>query len=193
MNRRAFTKAAAALPVAIPAAIAITDSLPLKAQTAAAKPVAAKTVSPSALPTGTPLSADALEVLELDRQAELALPRMDVEFLGKVFADDMLFTHGDAWTGKNLPGRVNTKQEWLESIKTSNGLYMRKEANCQRIEMHGDVAVIAGRSSGRLKAETRAPEHDYELWYVRVYQKRSGRWQLLSHKTVRGPQDPTEA
>jgi len=178
MKRRTFSKTAVALPFA-----ALTALEALRTNTATAAP--AKVDDPN-------LSADALEILELDKQAELALPKMDVDFLGKLFSADMKFTHGDSWTNHNVVGNANTKEQWLTSIKNSNGQYIRKEANSQRIEMHGDIAVLAGRSSGRLKASAKQPEHDYEIWYVRIYAKREGRWQLVSHKTVRGPQDPTQ-
>jgi len=138
-----------------------------------------------AKPAAPKLSPDAEAVLELDRQAEQALNRMDVTFLGKVFADDMIFTHGDAWTKSNTVGNTNTKEVWLNSIKNSNGQYSEKHANMQRIEMHGDIAVVQARSSGKNRGK------DYEIWYLRVYNKRNGEWKLVSHKTVRGPQDPT--
>jgi hypothetical protein len=133
------------------------------------------------------LSADAEAVLELDRQAELALNRADVEFLDKkAFADDLIFTHGDAWTKSNTKGNTNTKEVWLKSIKSTAGMYSEKTANLQRIEMHGDIALVEGRSSGKNRGKP------YEIWYLRVYNKRAGEWKLVSHKTVRGPQDPTE-
>jgi hypothetical protein len=132
------------------------------------------------------LSADAEAVLELDRQAETALNRADVDFLGKkAFADDLIFTHGDAWTKSNTKGNTNTKEVWLNSIKTTAGMYTEKNANLQRIEMHGDIAIVEARSSGKNRGK------DYEIWYLRVYNKRNGEWKLISHKTVRGPQDPT--
>lgn len=131
------------------------------------------------------LSADAEAVLELDRQAEQALNRMDVTLLGKVFADDLIFTHGDAWTRSNTVGNTNTKEVWLNSIRNSNGQYSDKHANLQRIEMHGDIAIVQARSSGKNRGR------DYEIWYLRVYNRRNGEWKLISHKTVRGPQDPT--
>lgn len=142
---------------------------------------------PAALPE-PPLTADALAVLELDKQSELAVPRMDVAFLDKIWDPTMTFTHGDVWRNHNVIGNKNTKAQWLNSIKNSNGQYVWKQANSQRIEMHGDVAVVAGRSSGRQKNA----DKDYEIWYVRVYQKKGGDWKLLSHKTVAGPQDATD-
>jgi hypothetical protein len=159
----------------------------VNAQAPAAPAATRPGVPPPSLPP-EPLTPDALAVLALDKQAEEALPKMDVGFLDKVFSSDMKFTHGDDWTNHNVIGHVNTKEQWLNAIKNSQGQYVWKQANSQRIEMHGDVAIIDGRSSGHQKNATK----DYEIWYVRVYQKRDGSWQLLSHKTVRGPQDATD-
>ena len=147
-------------------------------------PRAARGPAPSA--PEPPLTKDAEAVLQLDRQAEQALNRSDVAFLGsKVFADDLIFTHGDAWTKANTKGNTNTKDVWLNSIKSNPGQYSEKHANLQRIEMHGDIAIVEGRSSGKNNGKP------YELWYLRVFNKRNGEWKLISHKTVRGPQDPT--
>ena len=148
--------------------------------------MAVQTSSPRTASAPDTLSADAEAVLELDRRAEVALNGADVEFLGtKVFADDLIFTHGDAWTRANTTGNTNTKEVWLNSIKRTAGQYSEKHANLQRIEMHGDIALIEGRSSGKNNGRP------YEIWYLRIYNKRAGEWKLISHKTVRGPQDPT--
>jgi Domain of unknown function (DUF4440) len=145
--------------------------------------------APPPSPPPQPLTPDALEVLELDKQCELAIPKMDVAFLDKAWTDDMTFTHGSDWTNHNVVGHLNTKEQWLGAIKNSNGQYVWKQANCQRIRMHGpELAIVDGRSSGHLKNATK----DYEIWYARVYQKRDGRWQLASHQTVAGPQDATD-
>jgi ketosteroid isomerase-like protein len=133
------------------------------------------------------LSPDAAAVLELDRAAEDALNRMDTELLSTIYADDLVFTHGEAWTNSHSLGFTTSKAEWLEFIANSDGMFTEKNANTQRIEMHGDVAIVQGRSSGRNKGEA------YEIWYLRVYEKREGNWKLISHKTVRGPQPPTTA
>jgi len=130
--------------------------------------------------------ADAAAVLELDWQAEDALNRMDVAFLSTVFADDLVFTHGDAWTESGSIGHVTSKNQWLEFVANSGGMFSGKNANTQRIEMHGDIAIVQGRSSGRNKGEP------YEIWYLRIYERRNGAWKLISHKTVRGPQPPTD-
>ena len=165
--------------IAIAAALAISASLVAQGQAPAGRPAAAPAAPEK-------LSADAEAVLELDRQAEQALNRSDVDFLaGKVFADDMIFTHGDAWTKANTNGNTNTKEVWLNSIKNTAGMYADKNANLQRIEMHGDIAIVQARSSGKNRGKP------YEIWYLRVYNKRAGEWKLISHKTVRGPQDPT--
>jgi ketosteroid isomerase-like protein len=146
---------------------------------------AAQGPAPAAPAAPEKLSADAEAVLELDRQAETALNRADVDFLSKVFADDMIFTHGEAWTKGNTKGNTNTKEVWLNSIKNTAGMYADKNANLQRLEMHGDIAIVQARSSGKNRGKP------YEIWYLRVYNKRAGEWKLISHKTVRGPQDPT--
>src|SRR5438067_783817 len=113
----------------------MTGSLVMVNAQAPMAPAATRPGIPLPSPPPEELTQDALAVLDLDKQAELALPKMDVAFLDKVFSSDMKFTHGDVWTNHNELGHLNTKQQWLDTIKNSNGLYVWKQANSQRIEM----------------------------------------------------------
>jgi hypothetical protein len=55
-----------------------------------------------------------------------------------------------------------------------------------KTEVHGDVVITYGRYVGRFK--NAAPgRRQFTVWYERVYAKRNGKWQYLSHRTVDGP------
>jgi hypothetical protein len=52
--------------------------------------------------------------------------------------------------------------------------------------VHGDVVITDGCYVGRFK--NAAPgRRQFTVWYQRVYARRDGKWQYLSHRTVTGP------
>ena len=163
---------AARSPVMIPACLAILVALPTGA--GAQQPVPSRTTTDTAT-----------EVLAFEKQVEEAVLRADVAFLDGACASDFTYTHGDGWTTGGPVLGVDTKSEWLASLP---GRYTSREVDSQQVEVHGDVAI----TMGRVRASTGAPnaaQRSFSFWYVRVYARRDGVWQYLSHRTVHGPVD----
>jgi hypothetical protein len=57
-----------------------------------------------------------------------------------------------------------------------------RELDSVQVELHGDIAITCGRYRYQPSPGVAAGINS-----GRVYAKRNGRWQLLSHRTVRGP------
>jgi hypothetical protein len=126
----------------------------------------------------------ASDVLEFERQVEAAIVRGDVDFVDRACAPTFVFSHGDGWTTGGEPFRVDRKVDWLAVVKAAP--YASRDLHHVRVEMHGDVAITYGRYVARMKGG--APEQQQlDLWFERVYARRDGRWQYLSHRTVDGP------
>jgi hypothetical protein len=124
------------------------------------------------------------ELLAFEREVEAAIVRGDVEFMDRACAPTFSFTHGDGWTTGGAPLRVDNRAQWMAVVKSAP--YASRELDSVRVEMHGDVAVTYGRYVARMKGGD--PERQqFDLWFERVYAKRNGRWQYLSHRTVDGP------
>ncbi len=124
------------------------------------------------------------EVLTFERQIEAALVRGDAAFLQRAWADDFQFTHGDSWTFGGQPLAVNGKAAEIAAV--GPGQFIARDLSSQQIEWHGDVAVTTGQIT--VQSRDGEPRHrQYSVWYVRVYARRTGQWQLLSHRTVHGP------
>ncbi len=123
------------------------------------------------------------ELIAFEREVEAAVLRADVSFLDRVCADDFTYTHGDGWTSGGAPLSVDTKAEWLASLP---GRYTMRDVETEHVEVHGDVAITTGRVRART-GSTIATGRAFSFWYVRVYERRDGRWRYLSHRTVRGP------
>jgi len=129
------------------------------------------------------------EVITFERQMESAVVRGDVTFLDKICASDFSFTHGDGWTTGGAPLRVEDRAHWLASI--SKAPYLFRELDSVQVELHGDVAITYGRYRARYKAGN-PEQREFIVWFERVYARRNGGWQFLSHRTVHGPVYDTE-
>ena len=159
-------------------------------------------VAASVVPPGVPApdaasKAAIVEVLALEKAMEAAVVRQDTAFLERVLAPTFIFTHGDGWTSGGAPLKVDTKATWIEWVKRQPAPYWYRELDSVQVELHGDVAMTVGRyfylprTAGQTPSTT-GVNHSH-VWFERVYAKRNGQWQHLSHRTVRGPLPTAEA
>jgi Domain of unknown function (DUF4440) len=124
------------------------------------------------------------EVIAFERDVEAAVVRGDVAFVDAASAPTFTFTHGDGWTRGGEPLRVDSRADWLAAVAASP--YASRVLDSVKTEVHGDVVITYGRYVGRFK--NGAPgRRQFTVWYERVYARRGGRWQYLSHRTVNGP------
>jgi hypothetical protein len=134
----------------------------------------------------TPTAADdvAAEVLGFERAIEAAVVRGDVGFVDAASAPTFTFTHGDGWTRGGEPLRVDNRTDWLATVGRSP--YASRVVDSVKTELHGDVVITYGRYVARYK-NADPGRRQFTVWYERVYAKRAGKWQYLSHRTVHGP------
>jgi hypothetical protein len=132
-------------------------------------------------------SPEAAEVIAFQTALEDALVRGDSTLLNKAIADDFLMVHGDIWIRGGPAGRVDGKDDFLQYAATKH--YMVRDNDHVHVEMHGDVAIAYGRSISFVpgRAATTPSQGWSSAWYERVYEKRAGQWQIVSHRTVFGP------
>ena len=133
----------------------------------------------------TAASGDAADVLAFERQMEAAVVRGDVKFLDGVCASDFSFTHGDGWTTGGPPLRVENRAQWLASV--AKRPYLSRDLDQVQVELHGDIAITYGMYRARFSAPADPKRADFTVWFERVYARRNGRWQYVSHRTVHGP------
>ena len=145
------------------------------------------------VPPGVPApsAADAVtiaEVMAFEKQCDDAAVKGDVKFLERALGSDFIMTHGDGWVDGGEPLKVDTKATWLAWVGKQPAPYVYRNLDSIRVELHGEVAITVGRY--RYLPRTNAPgpttEHMY-VWFERLYAKRGGQWQFLSHRTVKGP------
>ncbi len=128
------------------------------------------------------------EVLALEQQIEEAIVRGDVAFVDRVTSADFSFVHGDGWTHGGRPLMSDDKAAFLKRVAEKE--YLVHDLDQVKVEMHGDVAITYGRYVSLFVPANRNPSTPARLnsiWFERVYAKRNGQWQFLSHRTVHGP------
>ena len=133
----------------------------------------------------TAASDDAAGVLAFERQMEAAVVRGDVKFLDRICASDFSFTHGDGWTTGGQPLRVENRAQWLASV--SKRPYLSRDLDQVQMELHGDIAITYGMYRARYSVPADPKHTDFTVWFERVYTRRNGQWQYVSHRTVHGP------
>ena len=142
----------------------------------------------------------AAEVLALEQKIEDAIVRGDVAFVDRVTPADFSFVHGDGWTHGGRPLMSDDKAAFLKRVADKE--YLVHDLDQVKVELHGDVAITSGRYVSLFAPANRNPANPARLnsiWFERVYAKRNGQWQFLSHRTVHGPNvapagiDPTAA
>jgi hypothetical protein len=147
--------------------------------------------APSLVPPGTPApgsaeSAAIAEVIAFEKATEAAVVRGDTAYLDRALAPTFLFTHGDGWVDGGAPLKIDTKASWIEYVKRKPSPYIYRELDHQQVELHGDVAITLGRYFYLPQSSNGNAAHMH-VWFERVYAKRNGQWQQLSHRTVKGP------
>jgi len=125
--------------------------------------------------------------MALEQKIEDAVVRGDVAYVDSVTAPDFSFVHGDGWTTGGRPLATDDKAAFLKRVAAKE--YLVHDLDSVRVEMHGDIAITYGRYVSLYMPQGRngSPGKLNSIWFERVYAKRNGQWQFLSHRTVHGP------
>ena len=119
----------------------------------------------------------AQEVLAVEREYIRAHTERDVAALKSILADD--FTIGPAM----LMGRARTKASRLALLASPNFTFVSIDTRDVKVQVDGDEAVVTGQAVARSRYRDRdftSPEYDF----VRSYQRRQGRWQVVSVQII---------
>ena len=156
--------------------------------------MSAQQLKPAAsVPPGVPApsaaeAATIAQVMAFEKQCDDAAVAGDVAFLKRALGSDFIMTHGDGWTTGEAPLKVDTKDTWLAWVGKQPAPYVYRRLDSIQVELHGDIALTVGRYKYLPRTTSTAPatSHLY-VWFERLYAKRNGEWQFLSHRTVHGP------
>ena len=122
---------------------------------------------------------DSARIAELEQRIENAVVRRDAAFLDSVYAPTFRFKHAT--------GVLEDRERRMQSLRTAPRpgaqQTVERRVDSLDVEVHGDVALTTGRIHIRRDGAP-SPTRDYTIRYARVYTRRDGRWQLLSHHST---------
>ncbi len=125
-------------------------------------------------------SADSAAIAALEQQVEAAVTAHDTVMLVRVYAPDFRFTHSS--------GLRQDRAAFLAQVARLHAAHappFPRALDSLQVEVHGDVALSTGRIHVTVPPDPHGPSgRDYSLRYARVWARRDGRWQLLTHHST---------
>ena len=107
---------------------------------------------------------------QIERNLAAAYMRGD-----RTFVDDLLT---DDWTSTDYQGHIWTKADVLALFGPNGPAFTKAEIDVDRVRLHGDVAIVTGRSVLAGRAEGR--DVSVTQRYTDIYVKRDGRWRVVA-------------
>lgn len=118
---------------------------------------------------------DSAEIAALEHRVEEATMRGDVAFLDSVYAPSFRFKHST--------GNLEQRADRLAALRASRTKVFARDLDSLDVEVHDDIALSTGRI--HVRQDSRDPKwREYTIRYARVYVRRAGRWQLLTHHST---------
>lgn len=116
------------------------------------------------------------EIFKLEREYLDAHLRRDAATLDRILADDFTF--------RSTGSRVADKAQRLALMKMPGFAFLSIDTDEVDVEVEGDRAYVTGRAVVRGRHQERrfvSPPYTY----LRVYEQREGRWQMVSVRATR--------
>ena len=101
----------------------------------------------------------------------------DFAALGRLLADDLVYTHSSA--------AVDDKASFIESMRSGRVKYESVEPRDVQVRVYGTTAVVTG--AGRFRVTAQGQALDNQLRYTDVWVLRDGRWQMVAWQSTRLP------
>ena len=113
-------------------------------------------------------------VLDLDRIRRDAMTKADVDTLGDLFADDMVWIHATA--------RVDTKAGLLDAIGSGSTKYLSIDVSDETVRDFGDVVLVGGVAA--MTAEIKGETRDLRNRFTIVWSRRGDAWQVVNWQST---------
>lgn len=124
-------------------------------------------------------ASDSAQIVVLEQRVEDAVVQRNTLFLARVYAPTFRFKHS---TGQ-LEDRAQRMQAMRTPPRPGSAQVIERRVDSLDVEVHGDVALTTGRIHIKRDGPP-SPNRDYTIRYARIYVRRDGRWQLLTHHST---------
>ena len=120
---------------------------------------------------------DVDEVLAAEDERYRAMLDADLDALDRLCADELSYAHSS--------GVRDTKQEYVAKVRSGYYDYHRIDHPVERVEVHGDTAIVVGRMTADLTVDgTRKTIDNLAL---AVWTRAADGWRLLAYAPTRLP------
>ncbi len=106
-----------------------------------------------------------------------AMVQNDLAALGSMLADDVVYIHST--------GEVESKQKFLDHLRSGTMRYRAIDAQAPSIRLYGDAAIVTGRS--KMAVTSAGTDRDIDIVYTALYRRAGEGWQLVSWQSTRVP------
>lgn len=121
------------------------------------------------------------DVLAAEQAREDALTQNDFAALDKIIADDAIYCHAS--------GRVDSKSAFLDTLKAGRNRYVKIDRTDPHVYISGNIGVI--HASLALTVHPQGADQRVEnVFATIVYEKRAGKWVMISSQSTRKPEPP---
>jgi hypothetical protein len=117
------------------------------------------------------------EIIKLEQERVEATTKGDTTKLEQLFADELVYTHSNA--------RVESKQDFLNSVKTGSIKYESMKHSNVKVTLYGNTAVMRGESD--IKVISNGQPVALRIRFLNIYVKKDGRWQMTAWQSTRLP------
>lgn len=114
---------------------------------------------------------------ELNRLEDLryeAMKNADADTMAKLFADDMVY--------QTLQGATYDKPGYIALFKSGDVKINSFKRENSRVKFYGDTATVM--ANANLEAVVKGEPRQLSLFYLNVWAKRDGRWQLVARQST---------
>lgn len=116
----------------------------------------------------------AREIRALEDRRYQAMIAMDLDALGALLGDTLVYTHSSA--------SVDDKTSYIEGIRAGKFVYKKAERSDERIDVYGDVVVCAGEANFDLVV--RGTPKKLRSRYLNVWSKGASGWQMVAWQST---------
>jgi hypothetical protein len=127
-------------------------------------------------PLGT-LLAQAQAVFDAEAARFRAQVEKDGEALQTMLDDDLYYLHSN--------GLVESKQDFITSVKGGKIVYSQMASTEHRIRLYGKTAILYGLVM--VGGEYEGEPFNIGLYYTSVYRKKRGKWLLVNWQSTKKP------
>jgi uncharacterized protein (TIGR02246 family) len=127
-----------------------------------------------------PAPAQQSTVAELDRLEDLryeAMSNADARTMGELFADDFEY--------QTLGGATHTKSSYIAQFVAGDVKINSFRRENSRVKFYGDIATVM--ATTHLDVVFKGEPRQLSLFYLNVWVKRDGRWQLVARQSTALP------